>query len=219
VEIPEQLGFSFFYSDNYNKRFAIDFNPTFSFINELRRVNYGFRISPRYRVNNKILLIYDFLYFRQNNDAGWVDFDIDGTTIFARRDRIDYTNTIQGKYTLTNTMNISLLVRHYWSYVNNTSYLTLLEDGTFDTNFNYIQNKEQNFNTWNLDLTYSWWFTPGSQVSVLYRNNSALFSREFSTRFENNLNEAISNENLNHIFSLSIRYFIDYNSLKKNRSK
>jgi len=27
------------------------------------------------------------------------------------------------------------------------------------------------FNSWNVDLGYSWWFAPGSQISVLYRNS------------------------------------------------
>ena len=112
-------------------------------------------------------------------------------------------------------MNINLAVRHYWSYVTNHDYYTLLDDGTLQSNTLYTENKDQNFNTWNLDLSYSWWFAPGSQISVLYRNSSSIFEDTFSRELTKNLSKAIDNENLNHIFSISIRYFIDYNSLRK----
>jgi hypothetical protein len=215
VQIPEQIQFYFFLSQNYNRKFAIDFNPYFTFLNERERVVYNLFFSPRYRINDKITIIYGLTYNRQNNNTGWVAFDEDDNTIFARRNRISVINTIQGKYTLNNKMNFNLLVRHYWSYVTNKRYLTLLEDGTFADNFAFTENLNQNFNTWNLDLSYSWWFAPGSQVSVMYRNSSSLFSREFERTFNSNFKDAIDNNNLNHTFSISLRYFIDYNSLKK----
>ena len=114
-------------------------------------------------------------------------------------------------------MNLNLSVRHYWSYAVNHDYLTLQNDGRLTENLVYNINKNSNLNTWNLDLSYSWWFAPGSQISVLYRNNSLLFSRDFSHQFERNIKDAFDTDNLNHIFSISVRYFIDYNSIKNSR--
>jgi hypothetical protein len=162
-------------------------------------------------------LIYTFKFSRQNNNVGWVDFDEDGNTIFARRNRITYINTLQGKYSLNANMNLNLTVRHYWSYAVNHDYLTLQDDGTLTDNLIYNTNKNSNLNTWNLDLSYSWWFAPGSQVSVLYRNSSSLFSREYSREFGSNFRDAIDNQNLSHVFSISVRYFIDYNTLKNSK--
>jgi hypothetical protein len=215
VEIPKQIQFYFYLSHNYNRKLAIDFIPYYTFFDERERVTYNVTISPRYRISDKIMLVYELIYNRQNNNTGWVAFDESDNTIFARRNRISLTNSIQGKYTLNNKMNINLLARHYWSYVTNKRYLTLLDDGTFENNSDFTGNLNQNFNTWNLDFSYSWWFAPGSQVSVMYRNSSSLFSREFDRTFNTNLKNAIDNNNLNHIFSISVRYFIDYNSLKK----
>jgi hypothetical protein len=138
-------------------------------------------------------------------------------TIFGRRDRITYVNTLQGKYSLNNKINLSLSIRHYWSYVNNRNFLTLQNDGSLLENTSFNENKNYNLNLWNLDLSYSWWFAPGSQVSVLYRNNSSLFSREFSRQFESNFKDVIDNQNLNHLFSISVRYFIDYNTVKNSK--
>lgn len=215
VEIPKQIQFYFYLSHNYNRKLAIDFIPYYTFFDERERVTYNVTISPRYRISDKIMLVYELIYNRQNNNTGWVAFDESDNTIFARRNRISLTNSIQGKYTLNNKMNFNLLARHYWSYVTNKRFLTLLDDGTFENNSAFTGNLNQNFNTWNLDFSYSWWFAPGSQVSVMYRNSSSLFSREFDRTFNTNLKNAIDNNNLNHIFSISVRYFIDYNSLKK----
>ena len=217
VIYPETIGSWFYFSSNYNRKFALDFNPSITFFNEKSRTNYGFLISPRYRFSDHLSLVYGFRFNRQNRNIGWVDFDENNNTIFARRDRITYTNTLQVKYSVNNNMNLNLSVRHYWSYAVNHDYLTLQNDGTLTENLVYNINKNSNLNTWNLDLSYSWWFAPGSQISVLYRNNSLLFSREFSHQFEQNIKDAFDTDNLNHIFSISIRYFIDYNSIKNSR--
>jgi hypothetical protein len=112
-------------------------------------------------------------------------------------------------------MNVNLSARHYWSYVTNREFLYLQNDGRVKANASYTQNLNQNLNVWNFDLSYNWWFAPGSQVTLLYRNNSALFERQFRRNIERNFLNAVDNENLNHIFSISLRYFIDYNALKK----
>lgn len=86
VEIPEQIHFSFLFSGNYNRRFALDFNPSFTFVNELERVNYVFSIGPRYRFNDKFSINANFRFVRQNKNTGWAAFDEFDNTIFARRD-------------------------------------------------------------------------------------------------------------------------------------
>ena len=216
VIYPKNIGSSFYFSSNYNRKFALDLNPFVTFFNEKDRTNYGVYINPRYRFSDRFSLVYSFKFSRQNRNIGWVDFDENGNTIFARRNRITYTNSLQGKYSLNNNMNLNLTVRHYWSYAVNHDYLNLQDDGSVIENLIYNTNKNSNLNTWNLDLSYSWWFAPGSQVSVLYRNSSSLFRREYSRQFESNFRDAIDNQNLSHVFSISVRYFIDYNSLKNS---
>lgn len=217
VIIPDNYNAYFYFSSNYNRKWALDINPFATKFNEKGRMNYGFVLSPRYRFSDRLSLVYNFTFNRQNNNIGWIAFDENDNTIFARRKRITYTNTIQGKYSINNKMNFNLNVRHYWSFVTNHDILTLQDDGGFTQNTTYTENRNSNLNLWNLDLTYSWWFAPGSQVSVLYRNNSALFSREFDRQFESNVRDAVNNENLNHVFSISIRYFIDYNTVKNSK--
>jgi hypothetical protein len=209
---PKSYGGWFYFSSNYANKFALDTNPYFSNTSEPNRYGYGINIGPRYRFNDKISVQYNFNYGKQINNVGWVDND--GTNIiFAKRDRDTYTNSISGKYSINSNMNFNLSVRHYWSFVENNSFHNLNDDGTLTENITYNQNRNSNFNSWNLDLTYSWWFAPGSQISFLYRNNAATFNRETNKDFGNNFSNLIS-DNLNHIFSVSIRYYIDYNQAK-----
>ena len=78
VITPTRIGGWLFMSTNYNNRFAIDFNPSYAKLDEAGRNTYGFYLGPRYRFNNRFSLNYDFNYFRQNNNKGFVaTFDND----------------------------------------------------------------------------------------------------------------------------------------------
>jgi len=214
IEVPRNIGAYYYFSSNYSKKFALDFNPSFTFANEKNRTNLNLVVSPRYRFSDKISLIYSFQFNRQVNNVGFIDFDSSDNTIFARRNRNTFVNGLTGKYSVNNVMTFNLSVRHYWSYAINHDILTLQDDGSLLPNYTYTTNKNSNFNTWNMDMSYSWWFAPGSQLSVLYRNNSSIFEREFDKEIGKNFRNSLNHANLDHTFSISIRYFIDYNSLK-----
>lgn len=222
VIIPSRVGAWFYFSSNYNYKFAFDFNPSYANFNEEGRNSYGFSMGPRYRFSDKFLLNFNFNFFRQNNNKGFVDsIDNDGNSttpnaiIFANRNVITYSNTLSGKYAVNSTMTFNLSVRHYWSFAENKNYLTLDNKGRLNDFTNYNINKNSNFTSWNVDLSYTWWFAPGSQISVLYRNNAANFSRTINSDFGSNVTNLLNNDTLNHTFSVSMRYFIDYNQVKK----
>ncbi len=222
VIIPTRVGGWMYFSSNYNYKFAFDFNPNFGILNEAGRNGYGFSMGPRYRFSDKFLLNFNFNFSRQNNNKGFVDsIDDDANSItpdaiiFANRNVITYSNTLSEKYSVNSTMTFNLSVRHYWSYAENKNFLSLDNQGKLNDFANYTTNKNSNFTSWNVDLSYSWWFAPGSQLSVLYRNNAANFSRTINSDFGSNVTNLLNNEALNHTFSISMRYFIDYNQAKK----
>ena len=220
LTVPKSInGFAYF-SSNYNRKFAIDLNPSIGFADENGRISYNFYVSPRYRFNDHFSLIYEFSYNVQKNNVGYVDEDTAINAIYiGRRDRTTFSNTVSSKYTINDLMNINLSVRHYLSYAEYNKYYNLLTDGSLEENPSYIINNDPSFATWNLDLSYSWWFAPGSQISILYRNNS--FVSQFGTTLDKdyleNLKFNLNNTTLDHIFSISIRYFIDYNSIKNSK--
>lgn len=209
---PENIGGWFYFSSNYNNKFAIDFEPFLTHVIDENRYESGVNISPRYRFSDKFSLVYSFNYFKQKNDIGWIDFE-NSNIIFARRDRDTYTNSITSKFSISSEMNFNLSVRHYWSLAENNKINNLNEDGSLSTNTTYTGNRNSNFSTWNLDLSYSWWFAPGSQMSILYRNNASTFERQINKNFGSNFSNLFE-DNLNHVLSVSVRYFIDYNQAK-----
>ncbi len=212
VNLPKNVYSSFYFSSNYNRKFALDLNPYFTVTSEKNRVSYGLKIAPRYRFSDKLLMNYMIEAYNQNSDRGWVAFDGDAI-IFAERDRRTLTNELGLKYSMNPKMTLNLAARHYWSYAENNQYLTLQNDGSLTSNSTFTVNKNSNFSTWNFDLSYSWWFAPGSQISVLYRNNATDSRTEIDRRLGNNFKNLFNN-NLNNILSISVRYFIDYNSIK-----
>lgn len=209
---PTNTGGFLYFSSNYNNKFAIDFEPFITHVINENRYEAGVNISPRYRFSDKFSLVYGFNYFKQKNDIGFIDFE-NTNIIFARRDRDTYTNSITSKFSISSVMNFNLSVRHYWSLAENNKINNLNEDGSLSINNTYTGNRNSNFSTWNLDLSYSWWFAPGSQMSILYRNNAGTFDRTINKDFGSNFSNLFE-DNLNHVLSVSVRYFIDYNQAK-----
>ncbi|MFH6970537.1 DUF5916 domain-containing protein [Flavobacterium petrolei] len=218
---PSKLGGFIYISTNYNNSFAIDFNPSYAVFDEAGRNSYGFSLGPRYRFSDKLSLNYNFNFFRQNNNKGYIDSineDLNSATpntiIFANRNVITYSNTLSGKYSLNSQMTFNISLRHYWSYAENKNTLSLEQNGRLTDFTGYTDNKNSSFYSWNADLSYTWWFAPGSQVSVLYRNNAGAFERNINKEFRENFTNLLNNDALSHVFSISVRYFIDYNEVK-----
>ena len=212
---PKYVNPWFYLSTNYNRKFAVDFNPAVAIVDGKERYNINASITPRYRFSDKLSLSYTFSYNYQNNNIGWAAFDSNSNTIFAKRNRTTFSNSLQGKYSVNNVMNFNLTVRHYWSYALSNEFYTLQDDGNLLENTSYSTNQDRYFNSWNLDLSYSWWFAPGSQISVLYRNSSTYYpGGDFSQDYGQNFKNLFRPESLNNTVSISFRYFIDYNRAK-----
>ncbi len=210
---PGRYGAWFFISTNYNNKFAFDANPYFNLSTEKSRSNFGFSVGPRYRFSDRLLLNYNFNYDQEKNDKAYAT-SIANDIIYSKRDLKQFTNTINGKYSLTSRMNLNLTVRHYWSYSENKQFYLLNYNGRLSDYNAPVANQDQDFSVWNFDLNYSWWFAPGSQMSVLYRNTAGVFSESINRNFNKNIDTILNNQTLSHTLSISIRYFIDYNQTK-----
>ena len=212
VFVPEKIITILNFTSNDNHPFTIIVQPTFTKYNEKGRNSYGFYLGPKYRFNDKFSLAYAAEYTKMNNDRGWVAFD-DSGVVFAERNREILQNDLIGKYSLNNKMTINLTARYYWSYSKNHDFFTLQNSGYLTPNNTYTLNKDRNFNSWNFDLSYSWWFAPGSEISILYRSygleRANVVEKDLSKNIKN-----IFNSDLTNVLSISIRYFIDYNSVK-----
>ncbi|MCF6279135.1 MAG: carbohydrate binding family 9 domain-containing protein [Flavobacteriaceae bacterium] len=218
------VGFRSWVSTDFSKKFAIDVNYFHGLrINESRSFQ-SFSVSPRYRISNKMMLIYSFNFRKAINQKGYVTINND-EIIFGNRDSKSMENTISTKYNFGIKSALSLSLRHFWSPVTYDKQFFQLElDGTLSPN-DYTQfensnnnpnddiNENINFNTWNLDLTYNWEFAPGSQLIALYRNTIFNQNKSSQLDFTENLSDLFK-EDISQSFSIKLVYFIDYNQMK-----
>ncbi|MFM2229970.1 MAG: hypothetical protein RL607_1228 [Bacteroidota bacterium] len=219
LRLPKTVSAYFYFSSNYARKFAIDINPSFTQSDEKNRFTYGFQFAPRYRFSNKLAFVLDYTYNHLNNNVGYVGQDDGINAIYMGRRKINtHTLSLSGKYSINHNMTFNLVTRYYWSNAIYNNYYSLMDDGgLLNVTDSVALDADRNFNTWNCDLNFSWWFAPGSQMNILYRNKAFLQQyQNFSEQLSDNLGKVLSAQNLDHIFSISIRYFIDYNSLKKN---
>ncbi len=200
-------------STDYRKKFAIDIR-TIAGKRANSNENYVYlRVSPRFQFTDKFQLIYRFEYSKLNNEKGWVKKLDTDAIIFGNRAVKTITNSLSGKLSFTIKSALSLSFRHYWSPVQySTNFFDLNSQGTLD-NHSYTGNHDINYNIWNLDLSYSWEFAPGSQLVAFYRN--AVFKKDdlshlsFNKNLDNLFKESITNN-----FSIKFIYYLDYNKIK-----
>lgn len=212
VYTPKRLTSYFGFELNRNHPLTVDATVSMAKYDEKNRHTYGVYINPKYRFNNQFSLEYAFDYSTKTNERGRVGTDTNGI-VFAERNRETLQNILTGKFALTNRMALNLDVRYYWSYAENHEFFTLQDNGYLTPNSTYNLNKNRNYNSWNLDLSYSWWFAPGSQIYILYRNYGLEDTRQVEKVLPNNLKN-IFESNLTNVFSISVRYYIDYNVVK-----
>jgi len=170
------------------------------------------------RFNDKFSINYSFSLQTGGGARGFVT-NIDDKIIFGQRDQNTVENSISGSYNFNPMHSLSLTFRNYWATVTYDHDLyTLLEDGKLSTADNYtvadVPDPNVNFNTWNLDFRYSWQFAPGSQLSALYRNSLFDSNTESSKSYIDSL-DSLFDKSIEHVFSLRLVYYIDYNNFKK----
>ena len=153
-----------------------------------------------------------------NGQRGYATF-VDDQPILGERNRKIITNTISANYTFNPFNSVALSFRHYWDTVNYDDELfTLLDNGRVTTEEGYNVNNvgdspNINFSTWNIDLSYSWQFAPGSFLTALYRNQ--LFN--FDSLSEDNFSQSLGtlfDQPIQHTISVRLQYFLDFKGLK-----
>lgn len=211
VYIPKRIQSYFGIESNRNNNLTLDITLSGTKYMEKGRSTYTIYAGTKYRFSTKFSLAYYADYSHETNDLGWVATE-GADIVFAKRNIETLQNDFTGKYSINNKMTINLTARYYWSYSDNQNFYTLKNNGYLNPTNSYNINN-RNFNSWNFDLSYSWWFAPGSQLSLLYRNYAQEETNMVEKRLNKNLN-SIFNSNMTNIFSISLRYFIDYNSVK-----
>lgn len=200
-------------STDYRKKLAVDVRGVYAERYGDSNTFFALMISPRYRFSDKFQIIYEVKFSKMSNEKGWVNELDNGSIIFGNRDGKTVTNTLSGKLSFNTKSTLELSFRHFWSPINyDNSFFELNNNGTLN-NSTYTENHNINYNIWNLDLSYSWEFSPGSQLVALYRNSIFNEDNLSNLSFNNNLGN-LFNEPIVNNFSLKFIYYLDYNKLK-----
>ncbi|MEX0995438.1 MAG: DUF5916 domain-containing protein [Flavobacteriaceae bacterium] len=212
VKQPAYYNPRVWFSTDYRKRFALNLNLEWVAFDERNRDIKSFRVSPRYRFSDKWKVNAGSNVSYSANEQGFVGKQ-DGVINFGQRDRNTIITSLESQYIFNNKMGASVSFRHYFSEVDYHQFYTLENNGTLTSNPTYENDHNTSYNSWNIDLRYSWWFAPGSQLTFLYRNAIDSFFDEAGFGFQENFENLFEQPQLNS-FSIRISYFLDYNRVK-----
>jgi hypothetical protein len=218
LTIEPNLGGSAFISTDYRKKFAYDLSVAYRKWFGDKQKLYSVSFSPRYRFSDNFLVILNSEFSKRGNNYGYIDDD--GFNVFlGERDITSIENSLSASYNFNSYKAINLRFRNFWSTADYSegNFFILNQDGSrslFDYDINE-NNPNTNFNIWNLDLSFNWRFSPGSEVILLYRN--AIFNEDnLATLDYGKSLENLFREPINHTISLRLVYFLDVNNWKNS---
>lgn len=198
-------------TDN-RKKFRIRSKIDYYSYDEKGHYNLKYQFNPNYKFSDKLRIYYDLGLDYTNNDKGFAG-KTDADIFIGNRNRFTLENGITSQYTFNDKMSLNLSFRHYLSEVTYKNFYTLNYDGTLTDTSLFTENRNGTFNSWNIDLRYSWYFAPGSQLTLLYRNAVGNYLEQSQLGIKENFSRLFQEPMVNSI-SLKLTYYIDYNQAK-----
>ena len=220
IEEPENFQAKFVIQSNKNKDFSyrIQLNNYAYFKEDFdeQKSQNRLSLSTLYRFSEQFSLAMKSNHLDFKDDVGYLE-SINQDIFFGRRDIRSIENNIDVSYFFDSRKWINLRLRNYWSRARyDHTLFSLNENGKrTEIDFSLLDfNPDTNFNIWNLDINFEWWFAPGSNLVLLYRNQ--LFKNDNDTKLDyfRSLNNLFDNT-AQHQFSLRINYLIDFNRIMK----
>lgn len=179
-------------------------------------------IGARYRFSDRLTLD---LNVERQHDNGQFGFSFErdnltGSPILARRKYTDVNSLLTGSYSFTPRMNMTFRARHYWNKLANTNMYDVKGDGYWNERFDRIPSDyDVNYNTFSLDVFYTWDFRLGSRIIVgwknwLGRDFEYLVDGSMNKYYGRNFTQVFDNPHGNE-FTVRFIYYLDYLQLKK----
>lgn len=226
---PAHLRAGGWISSNYQKRFALDVNLFATYFDRADWTEWNFRVSPRFRLSDRIFLILDYDQTLTFNEQGYAVYTSGanpqpGMTIFGSRDKLTTVSTVNLNYTMTNRMGITFRLRHYWARVEYDQFFELHDNGRlqefeFDgLNVNGTSDYNINYNAFTIDMVYRWVFAPASEINFVWKNSIFNTNENIELNYFRNIDELFGLGATNS-FSIRIMYFFDTLNLKKLNKK
>lgn len=214
---PRNWGLGGWLSSDYRKRFALDASVYFRGFDQAGRQTFSSRAEPRFRVSDRLMLIYSWDRTQAANDVGFVNLHYNNpdSIIMGRRMAIENVHLLNTTYIFDARTSLSFRLRHYWRTAAYNRYFLMGEDGgLYPTDYNGTNDAGESrhnisYNAFNIDCVFSWQFAPGSFLTAVWKNaiyRSVGFTNE---RFLSNLDNTLDSDQ-NNAFTLRVLYFVDY---------
>ena len=182
-------------------------------------------LGLRYRFSNKFQLSSSMDVVQDKGNWGAVILstgrallNTDGSPVISRRNLKTNIAIVGGQYNFTSRMNVSVRMRHYWSILTNTNFYNLKSDGYWrDTTF--LKNLDLNFNSFNVDMFFTWDFLLGSRLTVAWKNalgSNVNIDPYLNQTYFKNFGKSVNNPHSNEV-TIKIVYFLDYLKLKRKK--
>lgn len=175
-------------------------------------------ISLNYRLGRHLKFRYNLEFENDINYRGYLDkTDSEDTIYFARRNIRTVENVFETNYSINNKAGINFRMRHYWSGANVKEIFRLQHDGSLISDYDYHENKDDNYNAFNIDLVFRWIFAPGSEFSIAWKNAISTDGNHVLNDYWDNITNTWKSTQANS-FSVRMLYYIDYNNIRRKRS-
>ncbi|RLD55988.1 MAG: hypothetical protein DRJ05_12035 [Bacteroidetes bacterium] len=226
--VPPSYNIRMGLSPDYRKKIVVDMRGYINFSNRYDQSGYSLSVGPRYRANDKLMMVFNLGYYFNGNNIGYVTDSLntfnEDVIIFGKRDIDTWENVFEVNYKFSNLSSLAFRLRHYWITLQYKDYFDLLQDGTLGPT-NYNEFNDISFNSFNIDMFYTWNFAPGSELVVAWKNSLNTYEesgivdnvlQDIETDYFNNLSNTLSSPATNS-FSIRLLYYLDYQYLKGKR--
>jgi len=208
-------------STDNSKNISLSVRSSYNKGKKYNKHGYSISLHPNFKFSDRFSMNYSFNWDKDFNSLGYVEdkTDINGNVQidFGKRDIKTLTNTLESSYKFNNRTLINLRIRHYWRTVEYSDFYPLQEDGELGESLGYNaygSGKDLNYNAFSIYMKYLWHFAPGSELSVVWKNNIYTDSNDIEENYFRNLDRTLNQSQINS-FSVKLIYYLDYQQIKE----
>ncbi|NOU58535.1 DUF5916 domain-containing protein [Marinifilum caeruleilacunae] len=212
---PIDYWFSLTHRTDTRKNLALQTKIAYWRGTTFNKESYWIEFTPQWRLGDKLFLSHEFAFQSNKNSLGFADTNADASEIyFVNRDINTISNTFEGRWIFNRKSSLSLRARHYWSEVEHKESYLLRRNGTMNPDTDYSNQNHINYNAFTVNLAYNWEFAPGSNLSLVWKNNIQASNSRVDQNYFDNLADILESDQFNSI-SLRLLYYLDFHQLKK----
>ncbi|MEP6583336.1 MAG: DUF5916 domain-containing protein [Ginsengibacter sp.] len=178
-------------------------------------LGFRYRFSDKFQMNTEVHAETD----KMNWGYAYRDASTGEPIVGTRKVKTDY-SVLGATYNFNPLMDLTIRMRHYWSMVNYSNFYDVLDDGYWKDR-PFENGHDENFNTFNVDMFYTWNFLSGSRIILSWKNAlgsdvdiDGMVNRTYTKNFTTIFHNPHSNE-----LTLKIIYYVDYLRLHKKNAR